>query len=168
MNYKILGNVGLCIILFCAVALFAQKILDAPDVETLLKPPVKPAAEVQHLGEDILIKDYSVTFGQIGHKVDAAFTIQNRSELDVKNITVYCTMHDDDGKQWSHGRWKIFTTLPAQNDDVFTFTDKRFISHKAVSHKSVCQVIDLEIIGQDIPAVSEHGAQHGDHEMSDH
>lgn len=154
MNYKILGNVGLCIILVCVGLFFTQKIFYAPDVVTLLKPPIQQSAEVNYLGKELVIEDYQVTFGQVGHKVDASFTIHNKSDLDVKNMTVLCTMYDEQGKQWSDSRWKIFDSLEAGQKEQFLFSDKRFISHRAVSHRSVCTIIDLVVVGQDVPVVS--------------
>lgn len=143
MDAKIIGNATICIIIFCSIAFFLQKLHNAPDIVTFLKPPVEQSPAVIHLAEKLILEDYDVKFGQVGNKVDASFSLRNDSEVEVKNISIFCTFHDSSGKQWGDSRWAFFKTIPQGESQHISVPDKRYISHRALSQKSRCEIVDL-------------------------
>lgn len=167
MNVKTLGNIGICLVVFGAFTVFVQKVVSAPDVVTLLKPPVEQSAEVKYLGDKLSLEKYDVLFGQVGNKVDAVFSVRNDSDITVKNFTIHCSLQDESGRQWSESSWKIFDSLPAHQAGEYTFSDKRYVSHNAISHKSKCEIIDAGLVDSKVVAAStkqHHGpAESGHH-----
>ncbi len=161
MNAKILGNVGICLVILGAFTVFVQKVVSAPDVVTLLKPPVEQSPEVKYLGEKLSLEKYDVLFGQVGNKVDASFTVHNDSDVTVRNFTIYCTLHDDAGIQWSESSWKVFASLPAKQSAPYTFSDRRYISHNAISQKSRCEIIDAGLADGNVVIASAEEQHHG-------
>lgn len=161
MNAKILGNVGICLVILGSCAVFLQKVVSAPDVVTLFKPPVEQSPEVKYLGKKLSLEKYDVLFGQVGNKVDASFTVQNDSDLTIKNFTTHCTLHDDAGKQWSESSWKVFASLAANEHAEYTFSDRRYISHNAISHKSRCEIIDAGLADGNVVIASAEEQHHG-------
>lgn len=143
MNVKVIGNAMICFLVFCSVALFMQKFHNAPDVVTFLKPPVEQSPTVLHMADKVILEGFDVKFGQVENRVDASFTLRNDSDVEVKNISVYCSFHDSSEKQWGDSRWAFFDTIPSGESLQVSTTDKRFVSHKALSHKSKCKIVDL-------------------------
>ena len=165
MDRKIIGNITICLLFFGAGLVFLQKLYEAENVVTLLKPPVTPTDAAVYMADSLVLEDYELLFGQVGHKVDAAFVLYNKSDMDVRNITIYCTLHDVDGKQWSDSTWRIYSRIPPNGTGKYTFSDKRYISHKALSHKSYCQIIDLvpadqKILLSSVDKESTHSSDH--------
>ena len=143
MDAKIVGNATICFIVFGSIAFFFQKLHNAPDIVSFLKPPVEQSSAVTQLAENLVLEDYDVKFGQAGNKVDASFSVRNDSDIEVKNISIFCTFHDSSGKQWGDSRWAFFKTIPPGESQQVSVADKRYISHKALSHKSRCEIVDL-------------------------
>ncbi len=161
MNAKILGNVGICLVIFGVFAFFIDKVVSAPDVVTLLKPPVEQSPEVKYLGEKLSLEKYNVLFGQVGNKVDASFTVRNDSDSVVKNFTIYCTLHDEAGKQWGDSSWKVFGSLPAKASEEYPFSDRRYISHHAISRESRCEIVDAGLAAGNVVLASAEEQHHG-------
>ncbi len=143
MNAKVVGNATICFIIFCSIAFFFQKLHDAPDVVSFLKPQVEISPAVLHLADKVVIEDYDIKFGQVENKVDASFSLRNNSDIEVKNISIFCTFHDSLGKQWGDSRWAFFKAIPPGKSLQVSVTDKRYISHKALSQESRCAIVDL-------------------------
>ncbi len=125
MDKKAMANLGLCLVIFFCGAFFLQKIHNSSDVVTLLKPQVVVSESVKYLDDDFMLEHSNVKFGQVDHRVDASFSLTNKSKLDVKNITLFCSMYDEKGSKWSDGRWLIFDKIPSGKSKQVNVTDKR-------------------------------------------
>lgn len=143
MNVKIIGNATICFIIFCSIVFFLQKLHNARDIVTFLKPPVEQSPKVVHLADKVFLEKYDIKFGQVANRVDASFSLRNDSDVEVKNISIFCTFHDNLGKQWGDSRWGFFKTIPPGESQQVSVPDKRYVSHKALSHKSRCEIVDL-------------------------
>ena len=143
MNGKFWGNVGFGAVLVCLVAFAVTKISASSGVEGLLLPEVKVSDSTAELLHSVELVRSAVMLQTTGHKVDAAFAIENRGGHDIKNISVLCTLFDAAGKEQGRDKGIVFDTVKAQGHGMFTFSDNRFISDSAV--RSKCQIVDLEI-----------------------
>jgi hypothetical protein len=152
------------------------KISASSGVEGLLLPEVKASDSAAELLHSVELVRSAVMLQKAGHKVDAAFAIENKGGHDIKNISILCTLFDAKGKEQGRDKWIVFDTVKAQGHGMFTFSDKRFISDSAV--RSECLIVDLEeakaplvtvhrgsaghaaVEGHGAAANSEHGSAH--------
>ena len=164
MNGKFWGNVGLGAVLVCLVAFAVTKISASSGVEGLLLPEVKVSDSTAELLHSVELVRSAVMLQKTGHKVEAAFAIENRGGHDIKNISILCTLFNAAGKEQGRDKWIVFDTVKAQGHGMFTFSDKRFISDSAV--RSQCQIVDLEVAKAPLITVHRGAAGHG--EQNDH
>lgn len=153
MNGKFWGNIAFGAVLLYLVAFAVTKISASSGVEGLLLPEVKVSDSTTELLHSVELVRSAVMLQKTGHKVDAAFAIENRGGHDIKNIYILCTLFDAAGKEQGRDKWIVFDTVKAQGHGMFTFSDKRFISNSAVG--SQCQIVDLEVAKA--PLVTGHG-----------
>jgi hypothetical protein len=159
MNAKFWGNVGLGAVLVCLVAFAVTKISASSGVEGLLLPEVKVSDSTSELLHSVELVRSAVMLQKTGHKVEAAFAIENRGGHDIKNISILCTLFDAAGKEQGRDKWIVFDTVKAEGHGMFTFSDKRFISDSAV--RSLCQIVDLEVAKAPLITVHRGSAGHG-------
>ena len=159
MNGKFWGNVVLGAVLVCLVAFAVTKISTSSGVEGLLLPEVKVSDSTAELLHSVALVRSAVMLQKTGHKVDAAFAIENQGEHDIKNVSILCTLFDAAGKEQGRDKWIVFDTVKAQGHGMFTFSDKRFISDSAV--RSQCQIVDLEVAKAPLITVHRGSAGHG-------
>jgi len=159
MNGKFWGNIGFGAVLVCLVAFAVTKISASSGVEGILLPEVKVSDSTAELLHSVELVRSAVMLQKTGHKVEAAFAIENRGGHDIKNISVLCTLFDAAGKEQGRDKWIVFETVKAQGHGMFTFSDKRFISDSAV--RSECQIVDLEVAKAPLVTVHRGSAGHG-------
>ncbi len=159
MSGKFWGNIGLGAVLVCLVAFAVTKISASSGVEGLLLPEVKVSDSTAELLHSVELVRSAVMLQKTGHKVDAAFAIENKGGDDVKNISILCTLFNAAGKEQGRDKWIVFDTVKSQGHGMFTFSDKRFISDSAV--RSECQIVDLEVATAPLITVHRGSAGHG-------
>jgi len=159
MSGKFWGNVGLGAVLVCLVAFAVTKISASSGVEGLLLPEVKVSDSTAELLHSVKLVRSAVMLKKTGHKVDAAFAIENKGEHDIKNISILCTLFNAEGKEQGRDKWIVFDTVKSQGHGMFTFSDKRFISDSAV--RSECQIVDLETATAPLITVHRESSGHG-------
>lgn len=144
MNGKFWGNVGLSAVIFGLIAFGVAKISASPTgIGGVLLPEITISASAEELLHSVALTSSFVKVSKMGHMVDASFAIENKSAHDIKNISILCTLFDDTGKEQGRDKWVIFKTVKSQDNEVFPFSDKMFIS-KTVT-RSDCEIVDLHI-----------------------
>lgn len=155
MNRKTFANFAICFLVFCCFAFFLQQFQKASDVEAFVHPAVTAKEHVQELAHLVVLQEAAVQFGQVNNRVDAHFTVTNNSPADIRNLILYCRMFDDDGQQWSYGTWQFFSTVPAGHTVSMEKVDKRYVSHRAISRETRCEITDYAILQPDL-VMSQH------------
>ena len=159
MNGKFWGNIAFGAVLISLVAFTVTRISASTGVEGLLLPEIKVSDSTAELLHSVELVRSAVMLQKTGHKVDAAFAIENRGGHDIKNISILCTLFNAAGKEQGRDKWIVFDTVKSQGHGMFTFSDKRFISDSAV--RSECQIVDLEVAKAPLITVHRHAAQGG-------
>ena len=162
MNGKFWGNIVVGAVLVGLFAFAVTKISASSGVDSLLLPKIKVSDTTAKLLPSVELVRSAVILPKSGHKVEAAFAIENRGGHDVKNISVLCTLFDVKGKEQGRDKWIVFDTVKAQGHGMFTFSDKRFISKSAV--RSECQIVNLEVATATLITVNRGHGGHGGHE----
>jgi len=164
MSGKFWGNIGLGAVLISLVAFGVTQISASPGVMGLLLPEVKVSAGTAELLHSVELVQSDVQVQKTGHKVDAAFAVENRGEIDIKNISILCTLFDSEGREQGRDKWIVFDTVKSKESGMFSFSDKRFIRDTVV--RSQCQIVNLEEVKPLVITVhrggSGHNAGHGD------
>lgn len=143
MNGKFWGNISLSVVIFALVTLAVSKFSTSTSgITGVLLPDVSVSDSANDFLPSIALVRSSITIRKTGNMVDASFSIENKSEHDIKNISILCTLYDVTGKEQGRDKWIVFDTVKARDRGVFTFSDKMFISHSIV--RSDCKIVDLQ------------------------
>lgn len=142
MDSKFLGKLAISTGIL-GLAIFAFNTFStAPDLTSLLLPPVHPSATAQRLQDAVVLAGFELEVQEQGNVARGAFAIDNSSDHDIKNIEILCTLLDDAGAEQGRDKWVIYATLKAHTKGVFSHTKKMYVSTRASS--SQCRIIDMK------------------------
>ncbi len=159
MNGKFLANVGLSVVILGLVSFAVVKVSASSGVQGLLLPEVKVSASTEELLHSVTLARSAVKVQTLNNQVDASFAIENTGGHDIKNVTILCTLFDDQNREQGRDKWVIYDTVKSQGQGFFTFSDKMFISDSVV--RSECQIVDLQVAKASFITVHRGSAGHG-------
>jgi hypothetical protein len=141
VDKKSFANLALCALIGGLVIFALANIGSAlTDKGLLIGEPV-PSAEAAALLDKIVIIKQQIASAE-DHKVYSFFQVENRSEVDVKNIKVLCEMVDEKGDYLEQKQWVLSPTLEAGTGRSFKPAPmKMFINSKAIGFR--CRPVDL-------------------------
>ncbi|MBW6521209.1 MAG: hypothetical protein K0A99_09420 [Desulfoarculaceae bacterium] len=129
----------------------------APDLTSILLPPVQPSATAQELQDTVVLVGFEMEVPEKGHVARAAFAIDNSSDHDIKNVEILCTLLDATGAEQGRNKWVIYNTLKAHTTGVFSHTKKMYVSDRVSS--SQCRIVDMKRVTSPLIAVHRGDAQ---------
>ena len=161
MKGKTWGNLILCLFILALFVFAVQKISAAPSFSDLLDPPVKISESAKEILDSVTLVRPGIRVWDEGNIVETAFSLENNSAHDVKNIEVVCTFYDNDGRDLGDRDWIVYDTLKASERQIFQLQDKMYINKRA--SKISCQLVDLELALEPYLAAHRgHAAPDGD------
>ncbi|MBU0945327.1 MAG: hypothetical protein KJ804_10080 [Proteobacteria bacterium] len=163
MNGKFWGNVGLSVVLVGLLSFAYGKVSASSGVQGLFLPEVKVSASTEALLHSVALVRSEVKVHADNLQVDSSFSIENKSEQDIKNVAILCTLFDSQNREQGRDKWVVYDTVKSQGNGDFTFSDKRYISDTVV--RSDCQIVDIQVAKA--PFISVHrvaAGQGGGHE----
>jgi len=162
MNGKFWGNVGLSVVILLLLAFAVTKFgASTSGIAGVLLPEVKVSDSAEELLHSVTLLHSAVKIEKGTQMVDASFAIENKGGHAIKNISILCTLFDNNGREQGRDKWIVFDTVKSHGQGMFTFFDKKFISDSVV--RSDCRIVDMQIARA--PKVQAHGATTG-HESS--
>jgi hypothetical protein len=142
MESKFLGKIVISTVILGLAMLAFNTFSTAPDLTSILLPPVHPSATAQKLESSVLLAGFEIEVPEQGNVARAAFAIDNSSDHDIKNIEILCTMLDATGAEQGRDKWVIYATLKAHTKGIFSHTKKMYVSNRASS--SQCRIVDMK------------------------
>lgn len=150
MNGKFWGKIAISAVIL-GLAMFAFNIFSTTPITKILLPPVEASATAQELKDTVILARSEIAVQETGHLSRAAFAIDNRSNHNIKNIEIICTVMDNAGGEQGRDKWVIYDTVKAHANGVFSYTSKMYVSDKATA--SQCRIVDLEIAKSPLIAI---------------
>ncbi len=163
MKRKFWSKIGVSTLIFGLFVLAFNIFNKSPDMTTLLLPPVQTSVTAQELLDTVILVHFEVAVQEKEHLAHAAFSIDNNSNHNIKNIEILCTLMDNAGTEQGREKWVIYDTIKAHANGIFSSTSKKYVSNRASA--SQCQIVDMDraqspfiAIHRGSPAGSGHGS----------
>lgn len=137
------ANVALCLVIFLLVGYGIKRVAEAPDIVGLLEHSVVPGPRVETIGRQVDLVDYRFDLHQAGNRVQAAFTLANRGDLQVRDLVIACELYDRFGEKRGVDRWVIYDTLAARSEGHYVLEEQRYVSHLVDSEAVTCRIVDV-------------------------
>ena len=167
MNGKFWGNIGLSVVILLLVAFAVTKFgASTSGIAGVLLPEVKVSDSAEELLHSVTLLRSAVKIEKGTQMVDASFAIENRGAHAIKNISILCTLFDNNDREQGRDKWIVFDTVKSHGHGMFAFFDKKFISESVV--RSECQIVDMEIVTPPMITVHRGSSAHGEHEAAPH
>ncbi len=159
MDGKFWGKIAISTVILGLVIYAFKTFSTAPDVTTILLPPIQASATAKEMQNTVILVRSEVAVQEKGHLARASFAIDNSSSHDIKNIEILCTLKDNAGHGQGRDKWVIYDTIKANANGVFSSTSKKYVSNRATS--SQCRIVDLELATS--PLIAIHRRSTEDH-----
>ena len=167
MNGKFWGNVALSAVLLSLVAFAVTKYsASSSGIAGVLLPEIKASASAEELLHSVSLVRSSVKIQKGTHMVDASFSIENKGDQDVKNISILCTLFDGSDREQGRDKWVVFDTVKSHGQGMFNFSDEKFVSDSVSRFE--CQIVDMQPVKAPLITVHRGGGGHGDGGHDEH
>ena len=139
------ANYILCLIIFLVIGLGIKRAVEAPDLFSLLNPPVRATGRFQALEDQVILDRVDVSIDRVRSTLDGRLTITNKTRNDLFDVVIHCALRDRAGNYWGSNQWIIHDTVPVGTTHQFEVAARRYVPAAVSEDTLSCAIIDLKL-----------------------
>lgn len=137
------ANIVLCLVILFVASYGIKRVAEAPDIVALLEQNVEPGPRVATIGDQLELVDYRFDLHQIDNRVQAAFTLANNGDRQLRDPVIGCELFDRFGERRGVDRWVIYDTVPARSEGIYVLEKQGYVSPLVDPAAVTCRIVDI-------------------------